>query len=144
MARALAESQFLVTIGGYSGSIYFSEKSGGGYKISSSSYNDGQTRTDKKVLGNGSVDDVTLSVAYSPEDHDAFIQFIMDYCSKKGGDLTITIQPVEACTEATPFGRPLTYTGCVPMGWEAPDVKRSGSGVAMWKFTFSADEVNLA
>jgi hypothetical protein len=143
MARALAESHFLVTIGGYSGTVYFSEKSGGGYKVSSSPYNDGQSRTDKKVIGNGSVDDVTLSVAYSPDDHDAFIQFIIDYCSKQAGDLTITVQAVEACTEATPFGKPLTYTGCIPMGFDAPDVKRSGSGVAMLKFTFSADNVSL-
>jgi hypothetical protein len=141
--RALSESSYLVTISGYGKAIYFSESGGGGKKASSSEYNDGLIRGNKKIRGNFTVDDVTLTRAFDTDTDPDFIRFLEKHCAMKDGDLTITIQPIEPCTESNPVGNPFTYTGCLFIGYDVPEVKRAGSGVSMVKYMFSADNVSI-
>jgi hypothetical protein len=143
MARAISQSSFLITISGYSGKIFFSNKSGGSKKAGSGTYNDGLARANKKVVGSFSVDDLTLERAFDPEVDPAFIKFLDTYCQKDSGDFVVTVQPIENCTQANPIGSPFTYTGCQYMGTELPDVDRSSDSVAMIKYMFSADDVTV-
>jgi hypothetical protein len=143
MARAISQSSFLITISGYSGKVFFSNKTGGAKKASASSYNDGLARANKKVVGAFSVDDLTLERAFDPDTDPAFIKFLDTYCQKDQGDFVITVQPIENCTQANPIGSPMTYTGCQYMGTEFPDVDRSSDSVAMIKYSFSADDVTI-
>lgn len=143
MARAISQSNFLITISGYTGKIFFSNKSGGSKKASSSTYNDGINRANKKVIGSFAVDDLTLERAFDPEVDPAFIKFLGEYCQRDQGDFVITVQPIENCTQANPVGSPFTYSGCQFMGVETPDVDRSSDSVAMIKYSFSADDVTI-
>jgi len=143
MTRAISQSAFLITISGYSGKIFFSNKSGGSKKASSSTYNDGLARANKKVVGAMVVDDITLERAFDPEVDPAFIKFLADYCQKDQGDFVITVQPIENCTQANPIGSPFTYTGCQYLGVEVPDVDRSSDSVAMVKYMFAADDLTV-
>jgi hypothetical protein len=141
MTRAISQSAFLITISGYSGKIFFSNKAGGSKKASSSTYNDGLARANKKVVGAMVVDDITLERAFDPEVDTAFMKFLADYCQKDQGDFVITVQPIENCTQANPIGSPFTYTGCQYLGVEVPDVDRSSDSVAMIKYMFAADDL---
>lgn len=143
MTRAISQSAFLITISGYSGKIFFSNKSGGSKKASSSTYNDGLARANKKVVGAMVVDDITLERAFDPEVDTAFMKFLADYCQKDQGDFVITVQPIENCTQANPIGSPFTYTGCQYLGVEVPDVDRSSDSVAMVKYMFAADDLTI-
>jgi hypothetical protein len=141
--RALSESSFLVTISGYGKAIYFSETSGGSKKASSSEYNDGLIRGNKKIRGNFTVDDLTLSRAFDPDTDPEFIRYLEKHCSLRDGDLTITVQPIEPCTESNPIGAPFIYSGCLFLGYDAPEVKRSGNGASMVKYSFSVDNLSI-
>ena len=143
MARAISQSAFLITISGYSGKIFFSNKSGGSKKASSSTYNDGLARANKKVVGAMAVDDITLERAFDPDVDPAFIKFLSEYCQKDQGDFVITVQPIENCTQANPIGSPFTYSGCQYLGVEVPDVDRSSDSVAMVKYMFAADDLTI-
>jgi hypothetical protein len=141
MARAISQASFLITISGYSGRIFFSNKSGGSKKANSSTYNDGLARANKKVVGAFVVDDLTLERAFDPEVDPAFIKFLSEYCQRDQGDFVVTVQPIENCTQANPIGSPFTYSGCQFMGVEVPDVDRSSDSVAVVKYMFSADDL---
>ena len=143
MARAISQSAYLVTISGYTGKIFFSNKSGGSSKASSGDYNDGISRTKKKIVGAFAVDDVTLERGFDPEVDNLFIKFLQDYCQRDKGDFVITVQPIENCTQANPIGSPITYSGCQYMGVDFPDVDRNSDSVSMVKYTFSSDNVSL-
>lgn len=143
MSRAISQSSFLLTISGYSGKIFFSNKSGGGLKASASDYNDGLSRTKSKIVGAFAVDDLTLERGFDPEVDTPFIKFLQDYCQRDKGDFVITVQPVENCTQANPIGSPITYSGCQYMGVEFPDVDRTSDSVAMVKYSFAADNVSM-
>ena len=132
-----------MTISGYSSAIYFSETSGGEESASSSSYNDGITRKNRRIRGNAEVSDITLTRAYDPEIDPGFIRFCRDYCSQNNGDMVITVQPIEACTEANPLGSPFTYTGVQFLGFSGPEVNRTGDGAAMIKYTFAVDDLTI-
>lgn len=144
MTRAISQSAFLITISGYSGRIFFSNKSGGSKKASSSTYNDGLARANRKVVGAMVVDDITLERAFDPEVDTAFMKFLADYCQKDQGDFVITVQPIENCTQANPIGSPFVYTGCQYLGVEVPDVDRSSDSVAMVKYMFAADDLTTS
>lgn len=143
MARAISENQFLVTISGFGKAIYFAETDGGEEKANSSSYNDGLARKNRKIKGNVEISDLTLTRAYDPEIDPEFIRFCRDYCSQADGDLVITIQPIEACTEANPVGPAFVYTGVQFLGVTTPNVKRAGDGAAMIKYSFAADDLTI-
>lgn len=143
MARAISTSAFLVTISGYSGKIFFSGKSGGGKTASTSDYNDGITRTNRKIKGSFKVDDLNLERAYEPDVDSPFIRFLNDYCPRESGDLVITVQAIESCTASNPIGSPITYTGVQPLGYEFPDVDRTSDSAAMMKYMFSCDDVSV-
>ena len=143
MGRAISESSFLVSVGGYNESLYFSGKSGGELKASSSSYNDGITRKNMKIIGNTEVGAITLTRAYDTEVDPAFCKFLDSYCSKENGDLTISVQSIDKCTAASPIGAPILYTGVQTTGYSTPDVKREGNGAAMITYTFEADNVEF-
>lgn len=143
MSRAISSSAFLVTISGYSGKIFFSNKSGGGKTSSTSDYNDGILRVNRKVRGASKVDDLTLERGYDPEVDSPFIKFLNEYCPRESGDLVITIQAIESCTASNPIGSPITYTGVQPLGFEFPDVDRTSDSVAMMKYSFAADDVTV-
>jgi hypothetical protein len=143
MARAISQSQFLVTISGFGKAIYFSETSGGEVTTSSSSYNDGITRKNRKIRGTTEVSDLTLTRSYDPEIDPEFIRYLSDYCSNAEGDLVITVQPIEACTEANPLGSPFVFTGCQSIGYSMPEVNRSGDGAAMIKYSFAVDDLTI-
>lgn len=141
MARALNESQFLVTIQGYGSPIYFQGKTGGEKSAGTSTYNDGLHRANRKVVGNFEVSDVTLTRAYEPEVDPNFMRFLDDYCNAEDGDLTITIQPVDKCATANPIGAALTYIGCQFIGYSIPDVARDSDGMAVMSYNFAADDL---
>jgi hypothetical protein len=141
--RSISTSQFLITISGYPNPIYFSKKVGGHAKRSSAEYNDGLTRSNKKVLSPKTVDDLTLSRAYDPDVDPAFAQFLEDYCPRANGDLVITVQAIELCTDSNPIGQPFIYSGCQYLGTELPDVDRAASEAAMINYLFTCDEVTI-
>lgn len=143
MARALNESQWLVTIGGYSAPIYFSGKSGGEKKATANPYNDGLNRINKKLIGNMDVSDVVLTRAYDPNVDEQFITFLDDYCNAEDGDLVISIQAVDKCATANPIGAAYSYTGVQLLGYSLPDVNRDGDAVATVTYTFAADDLTV-
>lgn len=143
MARSLNESQWLITIGGYADPIYFSGKSGGEKSASATTYNDGLNRVNKKVIGNQTISDITLTRAYDPSIDEKFVRFIDDYCNAEDGDLVITVQAVDKCATANPIGSPFVYSGVQSLGYSLPDVNREGDGMAVISYMFSADSLTI-
>ncbi len=145
MARAINESQWLVQISGYTSSkpIYFSGKSGGEKTATSSTYNDGINRVNKKLVGNHDISDLSLTRAYETDIDEPFIEFLEEYCNAKDGDLVITVQAIDNCSTANPIGRPFTYTGVQSLGYSSPEVKRDGDAAAIITYTFCADDLTL-
>jgi hypothetical protein len=141
--RSLSTSQFLITIAGYPNPIYFSKKSGGNQKRSTSDYNDGITRANKKVVSPLATDELTLSRAYDPDVDPQFIQFLDRYCPRVNGDLVITVQAIEQCADSNPVGQPWVYSGVQYLGTELPDVDRQGTDAAMVNYLFAVDTVTI-
>lgn len=143
MSRALNESQFLITIGGYSDPIYFSGKSGGEKKASATVYNDGLNRINKKLVGNMDISDLTLTRAYDDKVDEKFVRFLDDYCNAEDGDLVITVQAVDKCATANPIGSPFVYTGVQFLGYSLPEVNREGDAAATISYMFCADNLQI-
>ncbi len=143
MSRALNESQFLITVGGYADAIYFSGKSGGEKSASATVYNNGLNRTNMKIVGNFSISDLTLTRVYDPGVDERFIRFLDTYCQAKDGDLVITVQAVDKCATAAPIGAPFVYTGVQSLGYSLPDVNREGDAAATISYMFAADDLTV-
>lgn len=145
MSRALNETQWVVQISGYNPPkpIYFSGKSGGEKTASSTKYNDGVNRVNKKIVSNFDISDLALTRAYEPEIDELFISFLDTYCNEKDGDLVVTVQAIDNCSTANPIGRPFVYSGVQFIGYASPEVKRDGDAAAMITYNFCADSLDL-
>jgi len=145
MARALNETQFLIQISGYNPPkpIYFSGKSGGEKTATSTKYNDGINRVNKKIVSNFEISDLALTRAYEPDLDAQFIEFLDDYCNAEDGDLVISVQPIDNCATANPIGRPFIYSGVQFIGYATPEVKRDGDAAAMITYNFCADNLDM-
>lgn len=143
MARAISESQYLISISGFPSDIYFQGKTGGEKMSTTGTYNDGLKRTNISVKGSQSVSDVVLERGYDPLVDQAFMTFLDSYCPRINGDLIITIQPIESCTDSNPIGKPFVYSGCQPLGYTPPDINRAGDAVSMIRYTFAVDNLTI-
>ncbi|MDF5718196.1 MAG: hypothetical protein PUP93_31100 [Rhizonema sp. NSF051] len=135
------ESEFIVQIGGPFNQLAVTEKSGGDGSREVSRYPDPLQDLDYITVGRRTYSNLTLRTPYDPNIHNDVLATIESYC---GEAITVTVQAMTVCPESETDGSPIVYTGCVPVRWKPPDVKRgTGAGVSMLELEFAVNGMSI-
>jgi len=100
------------------------------------SFNDGVSPEQRKMVGNITYGDVTLSKPYERDYDAALIGLFQDCNGTENEGFTITCTPVDNCGQEA-VGTPIVMVGCIPTSFSLDAIDRNGDSVMMLNLTFS-------
>lgn len=144
LADLVSQSQWSIQIPELAGT-YWSKRTAPKETRKSTKYIDPQTgREYTHILGQYSVDNVTLTHLYSVSLAASIKTWWKAYVTSDKPKFTITSQPIQANTSSTPLAGSTVETmlGCQVLSIKGVDVDHNGTGMAMIEIEVSVDEIS--
>jgi hypothetical protein len=120
----------------------FSKMSGGHVEYMTGEYVD-PTTLSKGVLKSGikSIENVTLTAPYSPEDVAPIEAMIRDFETGSKKEVAITLQAIDNTSQQLPVGQPRNYQGCDLVKVTYPEFDMSSSDQAELVLEFAVGSI---
>lgn len=134
LLRPITKAQFIVFVNGIE--MYFTNFSGINDSAESGSYANGLGNRIFKVSGPRTLDDITLSAPYDPDEAEKVEELWLDYNCEY---LTVTVQPVTCGNSFDNIGSPYILEGCLLQSYKAAEVDRESGDVGTIEITLTAN-----